>query len=299
MQFKKFNLMGKSLDEGQTAWSARLLREYPQEAFGYRQSIVRWLLGKNLQQFDRLTPEEFAIARQGIDYRYRILRQRYLMVNSIQAYHHLIYRLSSSVMVSFKFRTWVAQSSERQKAMVDLLSEVMQDLLEHDPEIQQQIAWIAQCTQDSCLANALLLASLEEYCLRPFCNQPLLICHLVSFLRRQGQSARINSWQQNLLDLLSSHLSWEQTQIEQTWEEQQIQRLSIQAVFESYLVEKVGRLAVDWLRLHLQGRSPQAIAQSLDLSIKQVERLQKTVGYHGTELFALQEQTAMEAPWLA
>jgi len=50
--------------------------------------------------------------------------------------------------------------------VVDVLQEVIQELLQSDRYMQQQMAWIAECTVDARLRNALLFASTEEYCLR-------------------------------------------------------------------------------------------------------------------------------------
>jgi DNA-binding CsgD family transcriptional regulator len=84
----------------------------------------------------------------------------------------------------------------------------------------------------------------------------------------------------------------------QTWEEKQVLRLRVQQEFEAHLAEKVGQEAVQWLRLYLQGRSQEAIAQSLNLPIKQVYRLREKIGYHAIRVFAMKGNPELVANWL-
>jgi hypothetical protein len=58
-----------------------------------------------------------------------------------------------------KIRTFVALSRDRSSAVVDVLQEVIQELLQSDRYMQQQITWIAECTNDAKLKNALQFAS--------------------------------------------------------------------------------------------------------------------------------------------
>ena len=58
-------------------------------------SIIKWLLGKELERYETLDPNQLAIAKQAIDYRYRILRHRYLGVGPERAYKNLMTRLGS------------------------------------------------------------------------------------------------------------------------------------------------------------------------------------------------------------
>jgi hypothetical protein len=164
-------------------WHSRLLRDCCEQNLQKRQSIIRWLLGENLERFDRLTPRQLAIAAQVMDYRYQILRQRYLGVEPTQAYCNLINRLGSLMLLCSKIRTWVALSQERKQAILTLIQAATEEMLNSDRALQQQIVWIAQCTQDSHLRNALLLSSLEEYCLRSIRHQPLLAEKIASFLQ--------------------------------------------------------------------------------------------------------------------
>lgn len=172
-----------SREELELTWQARLSDDRGENDAEQRQSIIRWLLGKELEQLDRFTPRQFAIAKQVMDYRYQILRQRYLGVEPTQAYCNLINRLSSLMMLCRKTRTWIAFDRDKKKAMVSFVQTTVEEMLKSDRAIQQQMAWIARCTQDCSLRDALLLSSLEEYCLQPIRHQPLLIERITDFLK--------------------------------------------------------------------------------------------------------------------
>ncbi|NJO93831.1 MAG: hypothetical protein HC820_04805 [Hydrococcus sp. RM1_1_31] len=163
-------------------WHSRLLKDYPDLNGEKRQSIIRWLLGENLDGFDELTPRQLAIAQQMMDYRYRILQQRYLEVEPLQAYGNLINRLGLLVMLCPKIRSWVSLGQKRQKIVANLIRETVEQILKGDRYLQQQMTWIQQFTQDSGLRNALLLSSLEEYCSQSICHKPLLARRIMELL---------------------------------------------------------------------------------------------------------------------
>lgn len=53
------------------------------------QSILNWLLSDEMVD-KQFTPHEIAKVNERLNYRYRILCQRYLYTSSHQSYHHLI-----------------------------------------------------------------------------------------------------------------------------------------------------------------------------------------------------------------
>jgi len=165
-------------------WHKRLAQECPEESTTTRESIVSWLLGNDLQRLELLEPLELEIVKQAMEYRWRILSQRYLGLDREQAYRKLITRLGSVICSRTQMQTWVASSRDRQRIVIDLLQEVIQELLQNDTYIQQQITCIAKLTTDRQLQDTLLFASLEEYALRPVGNQPLLVYRFVNYLRR-------------------------------------------------------------------------------------------------------------------
>ncbi|BAY33054.1 hypothetical protein NIES2107_49490 [Nostoc carneum NIES-2107] len=57
-------------------WRTRLLADCPEQSAATRESIVLWLLGRDSQRLDLLNPKELEIAKQAMEYRYRILQQR-------------------------------------------------------------------------------------------------------------------------------------------------------------------------------------------------------------------------------
>lgn len=85
-----------------------------------------------MQRFEVLSSKELDIAQQAMEYRYRILRQRYLGIARERAYRNLITRLGSLVTLRNKIQTWVALSRDRQRTVLDVLQEVIQELLQSD-----------------------------------------------------------------------------------------------------------------------------------------------------------------------
>lgn len=305
--------MTKLADELEQSLWTRLSTDCPEQSPATKKSIIRWLMGEDLDRFETMMPKELAIAKQAIDYRYRILRQRYLGVGREKAYRNLMTRLGSLVTLRNKIRTWVALSRDRQRAVVDVLQEVIQELLNSDRYIQQQIRWIGQCSQDLHLRDALLLASIEEYCLRPIRNQPLLVYRFVNFLRRSQRGGMTHIPDGDTVRLVSESITLEQSdtpvslldrqavvdyQDSQAWEEQRVLRQSVCQEFEEYLKENLGSEAAQWLRLYLQGKSQEAIARTLNKPVKEVYRLREKVSYHAIRVFSIKGQPELVASWL-
>jgi len=278
-----------------------------------QESIVRWLMGKDLARYETLEPQQLAIARQAMDYRYRILTNRYIGVGPEKAYKNLITRLGSLVMLRNKIKTWVALSRDRQRAVVDVLQEVIQELLQSDRYLQEQIVWISQCTDDPRLRNALILTSAEEYCMRPIRNQPLLLYRFVNYLRRSQRGGVTQVPTGDLVRLVSDEITPDdaenpvslldtqavaQYQEKQEWEEKQVVRTAVKKQFEDYLWEKINPEAAQWLKLYLQGRSQEEIARALNKPIQEIYRLREKVSYHAIRVFAMKVQPELVTTWL-
>jgi hypothetical protein len=196
--------MSKLANDIKLAWEFRLLKDYP-ETPGMRRSILNWLFTEDGDSFNNLSARDLASTKQKIAYRYRILRERYLEVKPAQAYCHLINRLGALVISRPQIRNWVALNCQHQKFLIEVLQRLIQEMEDGDIEIQKQMDWVAQCTQDKHLREAFLLASIEEYCQQPLGNSPLLIHHLSHFLRRQKQKPQKNSLENQLQSLVISH----------------------------------------------------------------------------------------------
>lgn len=294
-------------------WRSQLETDLPTRSPAVRGSIVCWLLGEDPARLNELTPSQRQIAEQAIDYRYRILCQRYLDASPERGYQRLIQRLSSLFLIRNKVRTWIALSRDRQRSVVDVLQEVIQELLQNDTYMQQQMLWISKCTQDVRLRNALLLASAEEYCLRPIRNQPLLSYRFVNYLRRSQRGGMTQVPAKDFIRLVSEEIAPDdaegavslldaqavtQYQEAQSLEEQQELREAVRQRFEAYLEKTVSPEAVKWLQLYLQGCSQEAIAQSLNLPVKQVYRLREKITYHAVRVFAAKNQPELVTTWL-
>jgi hypothetical protein len=309
--WKERKLMGKLAEELAQEWELRLFGEGFSRT--HTESIVNWLIGVDRELFETATPEHREIRRQAMDYRFRILQQRYLGLSPQQAYKNLMQRLGGLAILRNKIRTWVSMSRDRQRAVVDVLEEVIQELLNSDRYIQQQMSWISQSTNDPRLRNSLLLATVEEYCLRPIRSQPLLVYRFVNYLRRSQRGGVTQVPEGDLVKLVSDTITPDegdaplslldvqavgQYQEQQEWQEQQALRNSVKSDFTDYLETKVGIEAVRWLELYLQGKSQEAIAKKLDLPIKQVYRLREKVSYHAINVFGLKISPDAVQNWL-
>ncbi len=294
-------------------WRSFLAKDCPMLGIKARESIIRWLLGNNLERFELLDSSELAIAQQSMEYRYHILRQRYLEISPQQAYRRLTNRLGSVVLLRNKIRALVALSQDPQQTLVEVLQEVVQELLQRDRYMQQQITWIAECTKDSKLRTALLLTTTEEYCLRPIRNQPLLAYRFVNYLRRTQQGGITQVPNNSLLRLISDEplvnegsnqhsfsdsAAMAMHQNTQALEEQQALRMLVQQEFSCYLAANLGTTAVQWLHLYLQGKSQEASAQRLNLSIKEVYRLREKISSHAVRVFGLKQKQELVSSWL-
>ncbi|WP_071190519.1 HetZ-related protein 2 [Trichormus sp. NMC-1] len=295
-------------------WQQRLAKECPEQSEAARHSIVLWLLGVDLNRFDLLNPKELEIAKQAMEYRWRILHQRYLGMGRERAYRHLITRLGSVMTLRNKIQTWVSLSRDRQRSVIDVLQEILQELLQNDSYMQQQMSCIAEFTTDRRLQDTLLFASIEEYCLRPVRNQPLLVYRFVNYLRRTQRGGLTQVPSSDLIRLVSDEVLTEDTdnplnlvdsqaiaqyQEAQKLEEQQTLRQAVYQEFEKYLLQNLGKQAVDWLQLYLQGKSQEEIAKTLNKPIKEVYRLREKISYHAVRVFAIKGKPELVDNWLS
>jgi len=315
LSFEECNLsMTTDMEKLALDWQKRLAAECPEQNEAARQSIILWLFGSDSKRFDLLNPKELEIAKQAMEYRWRILRQRYLGFGRERAYRNLITRLGSLVTLRNKIQTWVSLSRDRQRSVMDVLQEVLQELLQTDAYMQQQMADLAKYTSDRRLADALLFATVEEYCLRPVRNQPLLAYRFVNYLRRTQRGGLTQVPGRDMIRLVSEEVLTDDSdnrvnlvdsqaiaeyQETQQLEEQQALRQSVQKEFENYLQETLGKDAVEWLRLYLQGKSQEEIAQKLDKQTKEVYRLREKISYHAVRVFALKNKPELVDSWLS
>lgn len=297
--------------ELEQAWRSRLAKDCLSQSTATRESILWWLLGEDLARYNSLTPAQLEITKQAISYRYSILQRSYLNVSPQQGYRQLIQRLLSSSILRQKIRDLFALTRDRQ-GTVNFLQEMLQELLQRDRYLKQQITWIAKCTSVPRLRNLLLLASLEEYCLRPIRNQPLISHRIINYLHRSERGGMTRTPKRGFVKLVSgedlsqdddSPFSWldgaaiAAYRETQAWEAQQVLRHDVRAELSCYLEAKVGTQAVQWLQLYLQGWTQKAIATHLNLDISSIYRLREKVAYHALRNFVRQNQPLVRG-WL-
>jgi hypothetical protein len=301
-------------------WQLRIAHECSGQSAATQASVVRWLLGKDLDRFvglvapveNRFTPAQLAIVTQGLEYLYRVLHQRYLGVSPTKAYKNLMQRLGGVAIVRQKVQGWIAGSRDRQRTVVDVLQEVVQEITHRDKYIQQQIAWIGECTNNPHLRSTLLLATIEEYCLRPIRNRPLIAYRFVNYLQRTQRGGVTNLPPGNFVKMVSDvvgndddehsmslidHLLLEDDRQQRDWEEIQILRAEVKERVSLYLTEKLGTDASEWLHLYLLGKTPEEMVESLQLDLNQVYRLREKVTYHA-RVFAMKNQSDVVGEWL-
>ncbi|MGD1909412.1 MAG: HetZ-related protein 2 [Rivularia sp. (in: cyanobacteria)] len=312
--FEERNLdMTSEAEKLRLYWRNRLVDECSQHSEATRESIVKWLIGSDKQRLENLNLKELKIAKQAMEYRYRILCQRYLGVGRDRAYRNLITRLGSLATLRSKIQTWISLSRDRQRQVLDVLQEILQELLQSDKYMLSQMACIAEFSQDSRLKNALVFASLEEYCMRPIRNQPLLVYRFVNYLKRTQRGGLTQVPTKDLVRLVSEEVLAEdgenrvslvdQNAIEDYQEEekaieQQLQRQLVKEEFSEYLKENLGEDASKWLQLYLKGLTQDAIAKKLGKPIKEIYRLREKVGYHAVRVFALKDKPELVSNWL-
>jgi HEAT repeats len=183
-------------------WQEQLGTDLPNQPHAVREAIIQWIVGEPIR-FQTMSAAELGLAHKAMDYRYRIFISRYWGVPPETAYKRLLQKLGGLFLIRSKVRTWIAMSRDRKRAVKDVLQEVIQEMLQSDRYMKQQTQWISQCTQSSGLRNLLLLATVEEYCLRPIRNQPLLVYRFVSYLRRSQRGGITQIPISELIQLIS------------------------------------------------------------------------------------------------
>lgn len=294
-------------------WKSRLEADLPKQSEETRDAVLQWLLGEDQARFDTLSRKELKIAKQAMGYRYRIFHQTYWGLSPDRAYKKLLQKLGGLFLIRSKIRTWISLSRDRHRAVKDVLQEVIQEMLQSDRHLRQQLSWISQCTSRSQLRNLLTLATIEEYCLRPIRNQPLLVYRFVNYLRRSQRGGMTQVPSRELIQLISEEIGTDASEgtlslldfeavstyeNQQQLEEQQNLRTQVKQTFMTYLSETLDATASEWLELHLQGYTQEMIAKQLNLTIKQVYRLREKISYHAIRIFTLKEQPDLVFHWL-
>lgn len=157
------------------SWKHHLSQDCPQDY----QSICTWLLSC---PSDRLHRRSVYDINQRINYRYRILQKRYLGKSQKDAYHRLINRLLVIVSQHPLIPSQLKGETSLKSLLIDLIEQILTHLITHNLEIQKTIDHIGKCTPNADLREALLLASLEEYCCQLVNGQPMIIHDLRQLL---------------------------------------------------------------------------------------------------------------------
>lgn len=294
------------------SWQQQIANDLPQQSADTHAAIAQWLIG-NSERFEAISQDEIKLAKKAMDYRYRIFITRYWGLSPERAYKSMLQKLGGLFLIRSKIRTWIALSRDRKRAVKDVLQEVIQEMLQSDRYMQEQTRWIKQCTDRASLRNLLTLATIEEYCLRPIRNQPLLVYRFVNYLRRSQRGGMTQVPSAEIIQLISEEIGKDDTEgslslldfealdryeAEKDQQQQQINRQQVKQQFANYLQEKLGDTAVQWLELHLQGYAQDSISRQLGLSVREAYRLREKVSYHAIRIFTLKAQPDLVFGWL-
>ena len=299
--------------QGLTAfWQQQLANDLPQQSAETQAAIAQWLIGP-LERFEAMSQTDIELAKKAMDYRYRIFITRYWGLSPERAYKSMLQKLGGLFLIRSKIRTWIALSRDRKRAVKDVLQEVIQEMLQSDRYMQKQTQWIKQCTDRASLRNLLTLATIEEYCLRPIRNQPLLVYRFVNYLKRSQRGGMTQVPSAEIIQLISEEIgkdtaesslslldfeALDRYEVEKDQQQQQLNRQQVKQQFADYLQNTLGDTAVQWLELHLQGYAQDSISRQLGLSVREAYRLREKVSYHAIRIFTLKEQPDLVFGWL-
>lgn len=293
-------------------WRQHIKADLPEQSAETHAAIASWLVGE-AERFETMDAAQIKLAKKAVDYRYRIFISRYWGLSPERAYKRLLDKLGGLFLIRSKIRTWIALSRDRKRNVKDVIQEVIQDMLQSDRYMKQQTQWIGQCTTRASLRNLLTLATIEEYCLRPIYNKPLLVHRFINHLRRANRGGMTQVPSAELIQLISEEIGTDEAdgtlslldfealdryEVQRGLEEQQAARQLVKQQFADYLNEKLGETAVQWLDLHLKGYAQDHISQQLGLNVRQAYRLREKVSYHAIRIFTIKEQPDLVFSWL-
>ncbi len=293
-------------------WQERLLLELSDQPDATREAIVQWLVGEP-KRFESMGPKEIRLAKRAMDYRYRIFVSRYWGISPDRAYKRLLQKLGGLFLIRSKIRVWIALSRDRKRAVKDVLQEVIQEMLQSDRHMRAQTEWIGQCTPRVSLRSLLTLATIEEYCLRPIRNQPLLVYRFVNYLRRSQRGGMTQVPSAELIRLISEEIGTDDAdgtlslldfealdryEVQKEYQAQEAARQLVKQQFADYLANTLGDAAAQWLALHLQGYAQDSISRQLGLNVREAYRLREKISYHAIRIFTLKQQPDLVFAWL-
>lgn len=294
-------------------WRSRLDETCSDQPEKVRSSILQWLLGENPERLNQLSPAEQRLVCGGLNYRYRILTERYLRVSPEKAHELLMRRFASLTQIGQKVFALVEQSRDRQRTIMQVVEEVIQEMLENDRHLQNQCQWIHHCTPIPRLRSLLLFTALEEYGLRSVHNLPLILYRIYNHLKRSQRGGLTQVPSNQLIHLSSEQLfggtedeyfnvlepqAIFQHEREQAELELNGYRRNVQKDFEQHLAQELDDTAVQWFRLYMKGYTQEVIAKTLQIPIKKIYRLREKISYHAIRIFSLRIKPDLVAEWL-
>jgi hypothetical protein len=175
-------MMTKFVELIRVEYQTRLTLECPNLDNTDLVSILHWLLGEDLEIWEKLSPEQLEIARRRLDDRLSILTERYLEKSPQRAYQNLMERLGGFISTCARILLEVSIDRDFTHTVVDTIEAVIQVMSNHDLDLPRQRLWIGKCTSKSQLRNALLLTTIEASCLGDIRNRSIFATRCLSRL---------------------------------------------------------------------------------------------------------------------
>lgn len=145
-------------------WRSQFQQDYLQESFKNREAIFHWLIGREPERFCYFSEAQLALTIQAIRDRYSTLK-RYLGMSPASAQEQLVQTLCLALPFSLTVGEECIDLGDR-LGWLTVVQAFIRKLKRRDSHIHYQTTWIDLCTPDPNLREILLLATLEDYCLR-------------------------------------------------------------------------------------------------------------------------------------
>ncbi|MDJ0507877.1 MAG: hypothetical protein QNJ64_01275 [Crocosphaera sp.] len=171
--------MENSKEKLQSFWLKQLQQDLPQYTLADQRSIINWLLENNhfLDIYQPVRVDKIMDYQTRLDYRYSLLKERYLGFNYIDSYDSLINRLQ---IVAIKFSSFLSiqYCHKFHKSMFRVVKKLLEEMITYDIYLNKRFKTITLENSEQHLREALTLTTIEEYCLHSVNNKPFFLYSL-------------------------------------------------------------------------------------------------------------------------
>ncbi|MGK7942363.1 MAG: hypothetical protein AB4062_19830 [Crocosphaera sp.] len=160
-------------------WLKKLHQDLPQYTLDEHKVIINWLLeNNNFLDIDKpVKIEKLLDYKTRLDYRFNLLKERYLGLNYVESYGNLISRLQS-VAIQFSSFLSIQYCQKFHQSMLTVVEKLLEEMITYDIYLNKRFKKIIAGTSHQHLREALILATIEEYCLHSVNNKPFFLYSL-------------------------------------------------------------------------------------------------------------------------